>query len=98
MFHETDLKKILVTKFNFRFFSVKYFDGKKEKPLRFWLKSTCGPTNREQYDENALRLDNESKCKVIFNLIRNKKNEIEGNNNMFIIKNKIKTKLLGKQK
>ena len=62
------------------------------------MKCAYGTINRGLFDGKFVQLEDESKIKEIFHVIRNKINEIEGVDNIFVAYGKIKIKLSNKQK
>ena len=89
---------VIVSKQDFEIFSIKYTVETEGKPLIIILKCAYGTINRGLCHEKFVKLEDESKIKEIFHVIRNKINEIEGVDNMFIAYGKIKIKPSNKQK
>ena len=77
---------------------IKYIAKTEEKPLRINLKCAYKTINRGLWDKTFIRLEEEPKIKEIFHVIRNKVNEIEGVDNMFLVYSKIKIKPSMEQK
>ena len=82
--------KTIVSKENFRIFSIKYIAKTEEYPLRIYLTYAYRTINRGLYVKKFIKLEDKPKIEETIHVIRNKINKIEGADNMFATYSKIK--------